>query len=61
MNITALEKGTFTLIVDNINDDVYVRLVTSEGNINWYMLDDGDLISQWQNHDQLEEGYFNAK
>jgi hypothetical protein len=60
MNIKAIEKGSFTLIVDD-NDDVYMRTTTSDGNINWFMLDSSDLISQWQNHDQLEEEYYNAK
>jgi hypothetical protein len=60
MNIKAIEKGSFTLIVDD-NDDVYMRTTTSDGNINWFMLDSSDLISQWQNHDQLEEEYFDAK
>ena len=60
MNIKAIEKGSFTLIVDD-NEDVYMRTTTSDGNINWFMLDSSDLISQWQNHDQLEEEYYNAK
>lgn len=60
MNIKAIEKGSFTLIVDNIDDNVLVRMVTSEGNVNWYMLNDGDLISQWQNHEQLEGDYYDS-
>jgi|10_taG_2_1085330.scaffolds.fasta_scaffold21158_4 hypothetical protein len=60
MNIKAIEKGSFTLIVDNIDDNVLVRMVTSEGNVNWYVLIDGDLISQWHNHDQLEEDYYDS-
>ena len=60
MNIKAIEKGSFTLIVDD-NEDVYMRTTTSDGNVNWFMLDSSDLISQWQNHDQLEEEYFDAK
>jgi len=59
MNIKAIEKGSFTLIVDD-NDDVYMRTTTSDGNINWFMLDSSDLISQWQNHDQLEEEYYDS-
>ena len=60
MNIKAIEKGSFTLIVDD-NEDVYMRTTTSDGNVNWFMLDSSDLISQWQNHDQLEEEYFDDK
>lgn len=59
MNIKAIEKGSFTLIVDD-NEDVYMRTTTSDGNINWFMLDSSDLISQWQNHDQLEEEYYDS-
>jgi hypothetical protein len=59
MNIKAIEKGSFTLIVDD-NEAVYMRTTTSDGNINWFMLDSSDLISQWQNHDQLEEDYYDS-
>jgi len=59
MNIKAIEKGSFTLIVDD-NDNVYMRTTTSDGNINWFMLDSSDLISQWQNHDQLEADYYDS-
>ena len=59
MNIKAIEKGSFTLIVDD-NEDVYMRTTTSDGNVNWFMLDSSDLISQWQNHDQLEEEYYDS-
>ena len=59
MNIKAIEKGSFTLIVDD-NDDVYMRTTTSDGNINWFMLNRSDLVSQWQNHDQLEEDYYDS-
>jgi predicted nucleic acid-binding protein len=62
MNIMAIEKGVFALMVTDTND-VYVRMTTSEGFISWYLLEHSDLelMTCEMMLAELEEDYINAK